>query len=91
MSGLLDRQRFNRDHRWAPDRMSDYLDGELSRTLRARMERHLGECHECRRLLEGLRRTLSALHRLAGAGGGSGGANAVEIAAAVRLRLGDPG
>ena len=28
------------------------------------MERHIGECDECRRLLAGLRRMLDALHRL---------------------------
>jgi anti-sigma factor RsiW len=64
MSGLLDRERFRRDHRWAPSRMSDYVDGELALAGRVRMERHLGECAECRRLLGGLRQTLDGLHRL---------------------------
>ena len=86
MSELLDRERFRRDHRWAPDRMSDYLDGELAHSARARIERHLGECPECRRLLAGLRRTLDALHRLAAP---AGGADAAQIAASVRVRLGD--
>ena len=44
--------------------MSDYLDGELAPHAPARMERHLGECDECRRLLAGLRRTLDGLNRL---------------------------
>jgi anti-sigma factor RsiW len=86
MSGLLDRERFKRDHRWAPDRMSDYVDGELASSGRARMDHHLAECDECRRLLAGLRRTLDVLNRLATP---SGGADAVQIAASVRLRLGE--
>ena len=49
--------------------MSDYLDGELAPAGRTRMERHLGECAECRRLLAGLRRTLDGLHRLAAPSG----------------------
>jgi anti-sigma factor RsiW len=84
MSGLLDREGFRRDHRWAPRRMSDYLDDELALSGRARMERHLGECAECRRLLAGLRRTLDGLHRLAAP---SAGIDALQIAASVRARL----
>lgn len=84
MSGLQDRERFRRDHRWAPRRMSDYLDDELAPAGRTRMERHLGECAECRRLLAGLRRTLDALHRLSAP---SSGVDALQIAASVRARL----
>jgi len=84
MSGLLDRERFRRDHRWAPRRMSDYLDGELAPAGRTRMKRHLGECAECRRLLAGLRRTVDGLHRLSAP---SAGADALQIAASVRARL----
>jgi anti-sigma factor RsiW len=84
MSGLLDRERFWRDHRWAPRRMSDYLDGELGPPGRTRMERHLGECAECRRLLAGLRRTLDGLHRLSAPSAGRG---ALQISASVRARL----
>ena len=73
-----------REHRWAPRRMSDYLDDELAPAGRARLERHLGECAECRRLLAGLRRTLDGLHRLSSP---SAGADALQIAASVRARL----
>jgi anti-sigma factor RsiW len=86
MSGLLDRERFKRDHRWAPGRMSDYVDGELAPSGRARMDHHLAECDQCRRLLAGLRRTLDGLHRLAAP---DGGADVVQIAASVRVRLGE--
>jgi anti-sigma factor RsiW len=64
--------------------MSEYLDGELSAAGRTRIERHLGECVECRRLLTGLRRTLDGLHRLAAPGASP---DAVQIAASVRARL----
>jgi anti-sigma factor RsiW len=88
MSGLLHRARFWRDHRWARRRMSDYIDAELGSALRARMERHLGECKRCPRLLADLRQILDGLHHLAASGPEVG---AVEIAAAVRARLSEPG
>jgi anti-sigma factor RsiW len=68
--------------------MSDYVDGDLSPSLRTRLERHLGECEECRRLLEGLRRTLEMLHGVSGLGEG---VDAAAIAASVRVRLSEPG
>jgi anti-sigma factor RsiW len=64
--------------------MSDYLDRDLRPAGHARMERHLGECAECRRLLAGLRRTIDALHRLAAP---RPGAHAAQLAASVRTRL----
>lgn len=85
MSDLAaDREPFRQDHRWAPGRMSDYLDRELAPAGRTRMEHHLGECAECRRLLAGLRRTVDALHRLSAP---SPGVDAPHIAASVRTRL----
>ncbi len=87
MSKLSDRARFDRDHRWAPGRMSGYLDGDLAARARARLERHLGECQDCRRLLAGLRAVVGGLHRLPAPGGGL---DAVQIAASVRGRLNEP-
>jgi len=78
---------FARDHRWAPEHMSDYLDGDLAATALRRMERHLAECQECRRLLAGLRAVVDGLHRLPVPGGGAG---TVEIAASVRVRINEP-
>ena len=75
------------DHRWAPGRMSAYVDGQLASRRRTRLERHLAQCGECRRLLAGLRSTLDALRRLPAP---SGGADPVQIARAVRSRLGEP-
>lgn len=64
--------------------MSDYLDGGLALAGRTRMEEHLGECAECRRLLAGLRRIVDGLHRFATP---SEGADALGVAASVRARL----
>ena len=85
MSELSDRDRFEQDHRWAPEQMSDYLEGELAPTLRIRLERHLAACDECRRLLDGLRRTLEALHGVSGLGERVDPAATV---ASVRARIG---
>lgn len=87
MSDFWARLRFWRDHRWAPSHMSAYLDGELAQGRRARMERHTVQCHECRRLLEGLRRLLGALQRLPPPNNGIG---SVELADSVRQRLSEP-
>lgn len=86
MSGFLDRVRFRRDHRWAGRRMSDCLDAELAPAARVRMERHLGECADCRRLLGALRRMLDGLHRLSAP---SPGVDVLQMAASVRGRLGE--
>jgi anti-sigma factor RsiW len=67
--------------------MSEFLDGELARPQRTRMERHTRHCPECRWLLGSLQRTIGALQRLAPAGGDR---RALQIAAAVRLRLDEP-
>ena len=67
--------------------MSAYLDGELPARQRNRLEHHLGECRDCRRLFGGLSRTVDALHRLHRP---QGSRDAVGLAAAVRLRLGEP-
>lgn len=64
--------------------MSDYLDGELVSAGRRRMERHLGECTECRRLLSGLRLIVDGLHCLSAP---SPAVDALQIAALVRARL----
>jgi len=64
--------------------MSEYLDRELPPAGFARMEHHLAECVECRRLLAGLRQTVDGLRRLAGA---RVGIDALQTAASVRARL----
>jgi anti-sigma factor RsiW len=87
MSEFFGWVRVKRDCRWAQGHMSDYLDGELASSRRTRMERHAGECPKCRRLLARLSRMVGALHRVPPP---AGGADALEIAASVRRRLGRP-
>jgi len=86
MHEFLSRPRFWRDHRWAPDHMSDYLDGDLASSGRERMERHVGECRDCRTVLREVRLMIDRLGRLASPEGGG----AVRITAAVRVRLREP-
>jgi anti-sigma factor RsiW len=87
MSDILHRARFRLDHRWAPAHMSDYLDAELPAARRRRLERHVGECQECDRVLAGLRALLGALHDMPAP---AGDAQAARIVASVRSRLGEP-
>jgi anti-sigma factor RsiW len=89
MDEFVSRPRFWRDHRWAPPHMSDYLDEELGARGRARMERHVSECTDCHTVLLELKLVIGRLRLLpAPAGGG----RAMQIAAAVRVRLtGPPG
>jgi anti-sigma factor RsiW len=76
--------------------MSAYVDGELATGAVGRIERHLGECHECRRLLADLRRMLAGLRRLSTGASRTFGADGADrpegprIAAAVLARLGEP-
>lgn len=58
---LLERRRFMREHEWTHAHLSDYLDGDLSRPERERLEEHVGMCPQCRRVLRTLRRTLENL------------------------------
>jgi anti-sigma factor RsiW len=66
--------------------LSDYLDGDLASSGRERMERHVGECRDCRTVLRELRLMIDRLGRLASPEGGG----AVRITAAVRVRLREP-
>ena len=89
MSVTLHRVRFWSDHRWSQARMSDYLDGELSSKRRPRIERHVDECADCRRLLADLRTLLAVLRRMRRP---PDGVAAARIAASVLLALeGPPG
>ena len=87
MSDPAHRARFWLDHRWTPPHMSEYLDAELSPGARHRLERHVGECSECRRLLGGLRELLRVLRGLPA----PGGVDAARLSTSVRLRIQDPG
>ena len=87
MDKLWAKIRFWRDHRWTPNRMSDYLDGDLEPGDRARVERHVGECVECRRVIAGLRRVVEALHFLPAP---EPQRDLIGFAGSVRVRLENP-
>jgi anti-sigma factor RsiW len=85
MKDVVHRARFLRDHRWTPRHMSSYLDGDLASQARARLERHTGECAECRGVLHSLRRMLVRLHNLP-----TSAHAASDLAQVVRQRLHEP-
>jgi anti-sigma factor RsiW len=64
--------------------MSAYLDADLPGPARRRMEGHLAECAECRRLLAGLRLVIGALQRLPAT---ERGPDRAQFVIAVRARL----
>ncbi len=66
MGHVLGRIRFMRDHRWAPDHMSEYIDAEMDAAQRARIDRHVHDCPECRDLLASLRSMVTTLGSLPG-------------------------
>jgi anti-sigma factor RsiW len=59
--GPIRRRLFMHEHHWTQARLSEYLDGELSERHGQRVERHVGICPECTRVLDTLRRTLRGL------------------------------
>ncbi len=81
------RVRFYLDHRWAPDRLSAYLDGELPAPARGRMERHLGECADCNGAFAGLSVVVDALRSLPAV---RPAVTPAQLARAVRARIGEP-
>lgn len=87
MGSFSDRVRFYLDHRWAPERFSAQLDGELAEPERNRMNRHLSECVECRVAFAGLVTVVQALRRLPPA---QPVHRPAEFAASVLVQLGGP-
>lgn len=49
------------DHRLTKIHASEYLDGELDRVGRERIDRHTSVCPQCRALLSSLRRIIAEL------------------------------
>jgi anti-sigma factor RsiW len=83
MINLVTRIRFQRDHNWTPDHLSDFVDGDLSARGRSRLQRHVDKCPDCYRALVTLQRMLDRLHHIPG----PDGAKTPDIATAVRRRL----
>jgi anti-sigma factor RsiW len=61
MKPVWQQLRFRREHRWTQLHMSVYLDADLRRESRARLERHTAQCPECRGVLDELRQMLALL------------------------------
>jgi anti-sigma factor RsiW len=57
------------DHRWTQQRISQYLDGELSWPGRRRFDRHAQRCPECGPAVRAMRALIYAMHGLGGATG----------------------
>lgn len=64
MIRILRKRRFMRDHAWTHEHLSGYIDDELGDRERERVEKHIGMCPQCRRVLATLRRTLAGLGSL---------------------------
>lgn len=64
MTGVLKRWRFMREHAWTHEHLSDYIDGELRVRELSRLEKHVGMCPQCRRVLATLRKTVAGLGSL---------------------------
>ena len=52
------------EHEWVGESLSAYIDGELARRERARVEQHLKECQACAENLRTLRQTVALLKEL---------------------------
>ncbi len=50
-------------HKFTPEQLSAYLDGQLGETERQELERHLGQCPDCRTILEKLSQTDQSVQR----------------------------
>lgn len=87
MPSARKRLRFLRDHRWSPDRMSDYLDDDLTPGERGRIEHHAAECPECAQVLETLE---TLIVELQGVRDAAGVPVAESILRSVRARLDAP-
>jgi anti-sigma factor RsiW len=83
MINPVTRSRFRRDHRWTPNHLSEFVDGDLPGRGRSRLQRHVDKCPDCYRALVTLQRMLDRLHHLPR----PDGSGAPDIAAAVRRRL----
>jgi len=87
MPAARKRLRFRRDHRWSPDRMSDYIEDDLPQDERRRIERHTAECPECAQVLETLE---TLIVELQGVRDAAGVTVAESILRSVRARLDVP-
>jgi len=57
------------DHQWSQRHLSHYVEGDLSRRARHRLDRHARDCVDCGRGLRALRALAHAVQRLDGLAG----------------------
>ena len=57
------------DHQWSQHHLSHYVEGDLSRRARSRLDRHARDCADCGRGLRALRALVYAVQGLDGLGG----------------------
>ena len=57
------------DHQWSQRHLSHYVEGDLSRRARRRLDRHARDCADCGRGLRALRALVYAVQGLDGLAG----------------------
>jgi hypothetical protein len=57
------------DHRWSQRHLSHYVDGDLGRRARRRLDRHARDCADCGRGLRAMRALVYAVQGLDGLAG----------------------
>jgi hypothetical protein len=50
------------DHEWSQEHLSHYVEGDLGRRARRRLELHAAECPDCSRGIRALRALLRLIH-----------------------------
>jgi anti-sigma factor RsiW len=53
-----------RDHQWSQQHLSHYVEGDLSRHARRRLDRHARDCADCWRGIRAMRALVSAVQGL---------------------------
>ena len=75
------------DHRWSQRHLSHYVEGDLNRRARRRLDRHARDCADCGRGLRALRALVYAVQGLDGLAGVRAPATIFDR---VRLAAGPP-
>jgi anti-sigma factor RsiW len=73
------------DHQWSQQHLSHYVEGELRRRARRRLERHARDCVDCGRGIRAMRALVHALHGFDGLTAGRAPATVFD-----RVRPGGP-
>jgi anti-sigma factor RsiW len=60
---------YAQDHQWSQRHLSHYVDGDLGRRARRRLDRHARDCADCGRGLRAMRALVHAVRALDGLAG----------------------